>query len=233
MARQSGKFITFNDLRFMINNEGLFLRNNFTDSNYFVRKDALQNAIYADNQPINVYSANNYVTYDKVQTGIFANEPDPINVPYTAGNTSITVIAPNGFTITDNAAWLSFSPTSGLSGQEVTATFTLNTITSTRSATITLTDSSTGQTYVFTLTQAANPGVATTPVLLGYSNVNGGNSCIAGSSTYYIPSGQIFDTATNLYTNSSGTNPAPSGYYSDMSIWRFWSGAAFTSSGFC
>lgn len=233
MARQAGRFITFNDLSFMISNEGIAQRNSFTLSNFFVRKDALQNAIYADNQLIADRDANDYITYDRVATGIYADEPNPLNVPFSAGSTDITVIAPNGWSISDDAAWLTFSPTSGITGQEVTANYTLNVNASTRTANVTLTDSVTSQTYSFQIIQAANPGVPTDIVSLGYDAATSAAACADTPSDYWIPDGQTFLTATALYANSLGSVNAAAGYYSQAGQWRLWNGSSFTLSGIC
>lgn len=42
-----------------------------------------------------------------------------------------------------------------------------------------------------------------------------------------------FLSATVMYSNSSGTTSASAGYYSDGSVWRYWSGSAFTTEAFC
>ena len=80
--------------------------------------------------------------------------------------------------------------------------------------------------------QAQNTGVATDPVSLGFGSTSA-LACAASPSTYYIPDGQTFLSATALYSNSNGTTFATSGFYSDGTEWRQWNGSSFTFSGLC
>lgn len=78
--------------------------------------------------------------------------------------------------------------------------------------------------------------VGTTSVILS-TEKSGSNACVKYSagetSTYYIPQGQSFSNATNLYSNSSGTSFAPANFYSNGIEWRAWDGSSFTISGSC
>lgn len=49
----------------------------------------------------------------------------------------------------------------------------------------------------------------------------------------YIPNGQSFSNATQLFTNSTGTTNAPSNWYSNGSIARYWNGSSFTATENC
>ncbi len=73
----------------------------------------------------------------------------------------------------------------------------------------------------------------TTSVSLGFGNT-AALACQAQGSgnnvTRYMPLGQGFSTATNLYSNSAGTTNAPAGYYSQSGIWRYWTGFSFSGS---
>lgn len=80
-------------------------------------------------------------------------------------------------------------------------------------------------------------GVSTINILLGYSGTSTAEACIniATPITKYIPSGQDWITATELYEDINGITPAISGYYSDGSKWYWWdeTTTTFTSTGFC
>lgn len=62
-------------------------------------------------------------------------------------------------------------------------------------------------------------------VSVGYDLSIGAISCgnfISSPSNKYVPYTQTFETATHLYSDSSGTISAISGYYSNGSRWRYW-----------
>lgn len=72
----------------------------------------------------------------------------------------------------------------------------------------------------------------TSSVSLGFGS-SANAACQAQGSgnnvTRYLPVGQGLSTATNLYSNSTGTTNAPTGYYSQSGIWRYWTGNSFSS----
>lgn len=65
----------------------------------------------------------------------------------------------------------------------------------------------------------------------GTTSTNACNDYVFSPSTYYTNT-STFSSATQLYTNTSGTS-APSGWYSDGSIARFWGGSSFGSQTSC
>ena len=77
----------------------------------------------------------------------------------------------------------------------------------------------TSTTSTSTSTTTAAPTTTTTEApetfTLRYSSVSGGASCYAASATYYGQPGNILENGTVIYTNSSLTTLAPSGWYSN------------------
>ena len=63
------------------------------------------------------------------------------SVSFSAGNTSFSVSSNISWSVTDNAGWMTVSPISGSNGGTVTASFTENTTSSSRTATITVSGS--------------------------------------------------------------------------------------------
>lgn len=74
-----------------------------------------------------------------------------------------------------------------------------------------------------------------TTIQLGVNFTSDGACSNAQAATYttrYINNASFLG-ATELWTDSAGTNPSGSGYYSDGNDWRYWSGSAFTTNGLC
>jgi len=68
---------------------------------------------------------------------------------------------------------------------------------------------------------------------LYYSNTSGQNACDNNSPSTYYGDTSSYSSSTLLYTNSNCTTAASSGYYSNKTIWKYWSGSSFTSSDLC
>lgn len=85
--------------------------------------------------------------------------PATQNVGAAAGATTFTVTSNLSWTVTDNAAWLTVSPTSGSNNGTLTASYQANTSTSPRTATITVTAGTLSQTV--TVVQAGTTGGGT------------------------------------------------------------------------
>lgn len=63
----------------------------------------------------------------------------------------------------------------------------------------------------------------TTPVWLGRDVGSPAVACTIGTTLYYLPAGQTWNTATAIYADEYGTTPAPGGYwYSNQSTYRRW-----------
>lgn len=72
----------------------------------------------------------------------------------------------------------------------------------------------------------------TTLVNLG-QGVKFENSCqdfYSSPSNYYIPSTETFETTTEIFIDTNGTNVASVGWYSNGTIVRFWDGSSFDNS---
>lgn len=89
--------------------------------------------------------------------------------------------------------------------------------------------------YLLTVTTNADP-ITTYSELLGTSTSSSGGACDDFNTgyygTYYLDTSGFLD-ATKIWTDSSATNYAGAGYYSDGGSWRYWSGSAFTGDGVC
>ncbi|NLN01941.1 MAG: hypothetical protein GX174_08585, partial [Lentisphaerae bacterium] len=77
--------------------------------------------------------------------------PTSVSVPQGGGSGTFTISANVSWSISDNASWLTVSPTSGSGDKQVTVTASANTGTSQRSATVTVTGN--GMTQNITVTQ--------------------------------------------------------------------------------
>jgi len=89
---------------------------------------------------------------------------------------------------------------------------------------------------ITTTTTATPPPPTTTlppgSLLLGRSAFASEDACSATKDIYWAD-GVNLSTSTALYLDSGETTFAPPGYYSDSTIWRYWNGSAFTTSGSC
>ena len=93
------------------------------------------------------------------------------------------------------------------------------------------------------ITVGALEGIEVTPLsacnpvssfTLGYSQENSVGACddFSFGDTYYGDD-TTFALSDNIYIDSLQTTLAPEGWYSDGTIWKYWEGVAFTSSGNC
>ncbi len=127
--------------------------------------------------------------------------PSDRPVSYTAGNTTFSVTSNTNWTVSDDATWLSASPSSGSNNGTITATYTDNTNTTQRLGTITITGG--GITRTVTVTQESTPSLAVTPSdqYVGYTE---------GSATFTITSNRSWTTADDAdwitLTPTSGSN---------------------------
>lgn len=74
--------------------------------------------------------------------------------------------------------------------------------------------------------------IATDPITASSSFVDAPTACSSPTSTWYIPQGQSFASATAIYSTSGG-GTAPAGWYASGGIWRQWTGTTFTTNGNC
>lgn len=155
--------------------------------------------------------------------------PATSSKPSSSGSVSYVIISAQSWTASDNASWITLSSTSGSGNSGFTATLSANSSSSSRTGTITLTNSG-GISVTATITQAGAT-VSYSSVSLRNST-NASSACTAPSSTYYVYSGESFTSADDLFSNTSGKRAA-SGWYSDGSLARYWSGSSFGSSQLC
>ena len=87
--------------------------------------------------------------------------PSDQQVPYTSGSTSFSVSSNTNWAVSDDASWLTVSPSNGSKNGTITATFTENTSTVARLGTITLTGG--GITRTVTVRQKSTPVLIVTP----------------------------------------------------------------------
>lgn len=81
--------------------------------------------------------------------------PSNRDVPYTAGNTTFDISSNISWNLSDNADWVTLSPTQGSGNTTITANYSANTTTSPRVCSITVTGGSLS--YAVTVSQAAAP----------------------------------------------------------------------------
>lgn len=234
MARSLTSIVTLSDLNYMVSNEGLKSKTSIPSSNECVTRSDLELYTHADEFYFSSYSSNQLIPYGKIVQKIYL-EPFTKTVGNTAGSFTFDVLDPvedSSWTLSDNMSWLTLSPTSGISSPTtVTATYSINEAPAPRNGTITVT-SGTGATNTLVVTQQANPGVDVDPIILRFSVVEG-SVCSATTLTRYLPTGETFTGASWLYSDSGGYYTAPQGFYSEGSIYRYWSGTVWSDGSIC
>ena len=237
MARVSNAMVTFNDLSDMITYNNYVQRNPIPSSNRCCNAQDIEEHLYATVDDFG-YTSLRRIPFRLIKQEIYLSTiawfPN-----YTAQYFDFNIQYSGSWTITDNASWLSINVTSGtgnLTGNRLVVQ--QNNITSSRTGIMTITDASTGASNQITVTQGAFPPVATDPVSLGYNSSSYPSACGASRTTYYIPDGQTWQSATKLYGNSIGNVIAPSGWYAgerdnvfNPDMVRYWNSSteAFTT----
>jgi hypothetical protein len=62
--------------------------------------------------------------------------------------------------------------------------------------------------------------------------INAPAACTSGSSGYYLPSGEVFATATSIFSTNTGAQ-ADAQWYSNGTIARYWDGVSITNTTNC
>ena len=158
--------------------------------------------------------------------------PTSRSVSSSSGSFTVTVTSNTQWNISESLKWISTSVTSGTGNGTFTVTYTANILTSTRSGTITVTTNDGSLSATISVSQSGSSGQTTYSVQVGTGS-SSSSACgyaITNPSTYYLTGSSNLSSATGIYTNSAGTTQAPSGYYSDGSIYRYWNGSTFTGS---
>lgn len=146
--------------------------------------------------------------------------PTEIQVGVLGFNFQITITSNISWTVTDNAPWISVSPSAGSGNGSVTVTYTTNPGAS-REGTITVSGPGVASKFCEVVQQGS--GNPTTPVQLGRSSTDPSIACTIGTVQYYLPAGQTWGNATTIYQDAGGTTLAPGGYwYSNQSTYRRW-----------
>ena len=78
----------------------------------------------------------------------------------------------------------------------------------------------------------ATPVPSCEPLLLGKSLTDANSACNDTPATWYLDSVD-FDTATTISKVSDCSSVPAAQYFSNGTVWRYWNGAAFTTSGIC
>lgn len=233
MARLTNAMITFNDAIYMRDNLGFRQKTAIPSSDRCMTKSEIETYLYVYINNSASYSSNQLVAYDDISIGLYI-EPYS-SVSYNGASFTLNVDSNSPITsVSSNSTWLSVSLGSTPGEYTVDCSASKNFDTSSRSATITVVNSN-GESAQRTITQAANPGIDTDSVTVGFGT-NQTSACSAFTSNWtikYIPEGETFASASGIYDNSAGTVPASPGYYSDGSTVRYWNGSTFTSSGLC
>lgn len=233
MARSFGAMVTYNDINYMVDNEGWALNGGRINSNRALSEVNLSS--YTNVIIDGTYANNQLVAWQDIYYGIKADISEK-SISHEAGDFTFTLTYEyNPWTISDNMPWLTVSPTSGNGETLITVSYSENTSTiSPRTGTITLVDATDPSiSFEIEVTQSINPGIPTDPISLYYGSTNLERCDTDTPLTRYIPDGQTWDTATQLYSNSGGTIQATSGWYNDGTRWREWDGSSFVASGFC
>ena len=143
-------------------------------------------------------------TFTTVPNPVLIVDPPNQDVSYQAGDTTFSVTSNLNWSVSDNATWLTISPTSGNNNGTLTATYTENTTTSQRTGTITVTGG--GITRTVTVTQVAGSAVITV------ISPNGNEMYLAGASAFLYWTDNFTDSVRiDLYkAGIFNTNIAPS-----------------------
>jgi len=230
--------ITYNDLRYMIENEDLHLKSEFTNSNRTVTKADILARTYADPFYMVTYANNQLVPYHRITQAIYSTYPTEttIPVPAAAGGFALDIVNPKGNSIgiSDNQSWLLFSPSNSSSTSfNINVSYTLNSGPSARTAILTVTDQLTGMVLNFTIEQQGQPAIPTDPVAVAWGGTQSEACSFMEPVTMYVPEGDTFTSATTLYSNSAGNVNAPAGWYSDGTYAREWNGTSFLVTNIC
>ncbi|MBW8242513.1 BACON domain-containing protein [Muricauda oceani] len=162
--------------------------------------------------------------------------PTSRRVSSSSGSFTVTVTSNTQWTVSESLSWVSISGASGINNDTFTVNYTTNSITQSRSGTITVTIVGGGQSATISITQSAATGQTTYQVQLGYgtSQSSACGFAITNPDYYYLTGSSNLLNATGVYFNAPGTTKAPSGYYSDGGSFRYWNGNAFSGpAGLC
>ncbi|WP_228235970.1 BACON domain-containing protein [Allomuricauda sp. M10] len=232
MARSTNAMITFNDLKYMVDNEGYRAKTTIPTSTKCLTKSALETYSYIYTTGFPVYVSNRLVPYNHIHRGLYVSAPAEIETFSPAQSFPFDLEVEGNWSISDDSSWISVSPSSGEDNQSgITVSLTSNGG-SARIGTITVYAVDADQYYYIEITQLASTGVTVDPITLGYSNVDSQDACLdyaSAPSTFYIQDGRTFYTTNYIYVNSPGTTHMPAGWVSNGTDARYWTGSNFTA----
>lgn len=234
MSRVLGYAVTGADLKYMVDFDGWVAKNYaaLTGLQCFNKLDI---ELYMEAYVPDTFLDNQLPTYGNFFKPAYTVPENSVFVANTAGSTAVTFYPTDSgaWTAVESASWFSLSVYSGSGATAVTVNYVANTTTSARNSIITFTDTNSGQDRLFLVQQAAAVGEDTDSVSVSGGGVSHADACSrypSFATTLYIPIGETWtgSTPTNLYSNSIGTIQAPSGYYSDGTLSRYWTGSSFS-----
>jgi hypothetical protein len=158
-------------------------------------------------------------------------EPRSFTVSKFQTTRQLDIKTPNAWTVEKSVTWVSFSTSGGFENEIIDVNIAQNSKEE-RITTIVVTDTVTEQFINVQITQetAAQPTTAIIISDRGGSPIEACDFYNAGTNTRktrYVPEGETFSNATNLFLNDTGTSVANAGYYSDGTITREWNGSGF------
>lgn len=234
MARATNGMITYNDARYMVANEGYQYNDDSSllpATNQCMTKEVITN--YLDVQILGSYANNQLVPYNKIRKSMSIDVNDPLAISYLSGSRGGNLYSYSTWSSSRTETWISVSPTTGTfaTTTELTFTWSQNNSGVPRTSTFTF-DNGTEQLYL-TFNQSTTPPPARTAIDLGRHGTVADSACINYTSfpkEYWIPAGQSFNTATELYASEAATSYVSAGYFSNGSGYRYWNGSSFTIS---
>jgi len=132
-------------------------------------------------------------------------DPANRNVSSGAGSTTFTITSNTSWTVSDNAAWLTVSPTSGSNNGTLTASFTQNTNPANRVATITIEGTGIANPVTVTVTQESPKNLTISPRERKVASTSGSTTFTLTSNTTWTVSDNVSWLAVSP---SSGSNNA-------------------------
>ncbi|MEE1963554.1 BACON domain-containing protein [Allomuricauda taeanensis] len=230
MARSTNAMITYNDLDYMVDNEGFRAKTTIPTSNRCMTKSALEASTYV--YFTDTYANNQLVPYNHIHRGLYVSAPADIETFAPAQSFPFDLEVDGNWSITDDRTWITVTPSSGEDNESgITVSLTQNTG-SARSGTITVHAIDANQYYYIDITQAEPTGVDVDPITLGYSASDAQDACldyVSGPFTYYITAGRTFYNAISIFVNDPGATYLPAGWVSNGIDARYWTGSNFTA----
>lgn len=154
MAREAGKMITWADARYMVDSLGWKQKASFSGSNVCMTNSEFHSYVYGGSTSGDGYASNQLVPYDKLIKATLATSATSLSLAdHTSYNYTLTVYSNTTWSVSSNAAWLTYSGHSTSGDDSFTVSISENTGSSDRTGVITITGG--GISKTFTVTQPA------------------------------------------------------------------------------